>query len=477
MINRVNKTILMALVAYALTGPAQGATINAASCSSANVNSAITSAATGDTVAVPAGTCAWSGVTIPNNKKLTLKGAGIGQTVITGLPSIGSSGSRVTGFTFQNGTTQIYGYGFRFDHNRVTSSTWTDCIKVRDYAATVTQMPSGLIDNNQFVNCRINAEGSPYMYSDDQMANQGRLWALPSVLGTQNTVYLEQNTFELTYSGNFNFVDANYGGSFVARYNILYDGGFLETHSPQEQTNRGGKSFEVYGNIYNVRNNYSQTGGMSERWRAGTGVHFFNSYVGSWASMGIPLDAVRSYAANSVTTKCNGSSPWDGNQDSTGWPCRDQIGRGPDNPRWIANPAGAYTQVSMPAYFFGNRAGSQDYPPYVINWSTSHIKPNRDYYAYTPSFNGTSGVGCGPLASRPSTCTKGVAYWATNQSCTDLNGRVGNNPATPIAGTLYQCSATNTWTAYYTPLAFPHPLQGTEGGGGALLPPVMLPPT
>jgi len=35
---------------------------------------------------------------------------------------------------------------------------------------------------------------------------------------------------------------------------------------------------------------------------------------------------------------------------------------------------------------------------------------------------------------------------------------VGKNPTTPISGTLYKCTATNTWTAYYTPYAYPHPL-------------------
>jgi len=37
---------------------------------------------------------------------------------------------------------------------------------------------------------------------------------------------------------------------------------------------------------------------------------------------------------------------------------------------------------------------------------------------------------------------------------------VGADPSTPINGTLYKCTATNTWTAYYAPYAYPHPLQG-----------------
>jgi hypothetical protein len=56
------------------------------------------------------------------------------------------------------------------------------------------------------------------------------------------------------------------------------------------------------------------------------------------------------------------------------------------------------------------------------------------------------------FARRPTTCTTnsnesggGVGYFAT-----DVGAR----------GTLYRCSAANTWTVQYTPYAYPHPLQG-----------------
>ena len=73
------------------TPPARAATINAASVSQADVAAAITSAANGDTVVMPAGSATWTtGLDI--RKAITLKGAGIGATIITSdLP--GSSGS------------------------------------------------------------------------------------------------------------------------------------------------------------------------------------------------------------------------------------------------------------------------------------------------------------------------------------------------------------------------------------------------
>src|SRR2546428_159765 len=62
-------------------GTLWAATINAASCSQANVNSAITSAVDGDTVTIPAGTCSWT-TTLTITKGITLLGAGAGSTVL-----------------------------------------------------------------------------------------------------------------------------------------------------------------------------------------------------------------------------------------------------------------------------------------------------------------------------------------------------------------------------------------------------------
>ena len=119
---------------------ANGAVINASSCSNTSVQSAINSAASGDTVAVPTGNCTWTSTVTISGKAITLQGAGIGQTNVNdstpgaalNITASSTNFVRVTGFTFiksannSNGMVQIGGtstftgqVAFRFDHNRI----------------------------------------------------------------------------------------------------------------------------------------------------------------------------------------------------------------------------------------------------------------------------------------------------------------------------------------------------------------------
>ncbi len=83
------------------------------------------------------------------------------------------------------------------------------------------------------------------------------------------------------------------------------------------------------------------------------------------------------------------------------------------------------------------------------------LKENRNYYNENKAFDGTAGIGVGSLANRPTTCVKGVAYWATDQGKWD---RTHSGPD----GQLYVATAKNTWTLYYTPYTYPHPLVGDK---------------
>jgi hypothetical protein len=277
------------------------------------------------------------------------------------------------------------------------------------------------------------------------------LWTTSLDLGTNNSVvYVEDCNLE--FDVFCNAIDTNYGGAYVFRFNHV-SGTYIECHSVQGN-NRATRRWEIYGNTID---NPGSSIYYPYRLRGGTGVVFNDTIVGTWTNYGIALDNVRSYADVGDGGLCDGDSTWDGNEDATGYPCRDQIGRGPDDPQWDHNPPGAYTQPLVPVYGWGNRRQSNnDFVPFqVINSGQDHIKPNRDYHDETTTFNGTTGVGTGLYADMPATCTTGVGYWATDQG--EWNSE---NPGTD--GQLYKCTSTDTWELYYIPYTYPHPLTLAE---------------
>jgi hypothetical protein len=358
MINKLQRNLLVSLCAPFVLANAHGATINASSCALSAVQSAINAATNGDTVSVPTGTCTWSSqLSLPDTKKLTLQGAGIDKTTVTGSVHFNKSGSRVTGFTFNgNQTMRSEGHGFRFDHNKVIFSRWGEGFYIAHLSGQPpVAPPHGLIDNNHFVNGRVVSSGSQYMLSEGDQ--QHSLWTTELDLGGATSVYIEDNTFTMTDNGQSrNVIDGNYGGRYVFRYNTVVGMWYAEAHSPQEQGNRGMRSWEIYGNTFNNNSNMNY---YPYRIRGGTGLIFSNSITGNWTNNGIAFDNVRSYASSGLGGgMCNGSSGWDGNSNQYGYPCRDQIGRSKDSPRWSHNPPGKYTQSLVPAYVWLNRTGS-----------------------------------------------------------------------------------------------------------------------
>jgi len=101
-------------------------------------------------------------------------------------------------------------------------------------------------------------------------------------------------------------------------------------------------------------------------------------------------------------------------------------------------------------YYWGNTANGAALVPSLVHELGAPCSicgedvPTEDVNVWLEkaSFDGTSGVGVGPGASRPVTCTVGVGYWATDER------------------ELARCTAPDTWAPFYTPLAYPHPLRG-----------------
>ena len=376
MFEKINLSVLALLfVGLAVSAGAEAATVNAVNCSQSAVQAAVDWAVSGDTVSVPAGSCTWrTAVSIPSAKKITLKGNGVGSTVISMSPVgevivAAQSGSRITGFTFQGGTVKVDGDGWRVDSCRFYNATaFQDGVLA--FGEREARHPTGLVDHCSFYNSRVLVFGWGGL-----MAHS--LWAQPLGLGgVSGVVYVEDCTFVGTVHSNA--IDANYGGRYVFRYNTVTDT-YVEAHSVQED-NRAARKWEIYNNRFIQSNR--------EMWvpmflRGGTGVVFNNTITGTWNTAGIALDNVRDCETRDVSRRCDGSSPWDGNQaGQSGYPCRDQIGRSQDAFLWTVS-APYPPQALDAAYAWNNKHGSGDVLFFLHNNCANHIQSGRDFHNNT----------------------------------------------------------------------------------------------
>jgi hypothetical protein len=459
----------------------QASVINAASCSQTDVQKAINAAQAGDTVVVPSGTCTYTtpAAVTPSlaiNKAITVQG----QTVCTGRAStlsctdrtiiydgtgtgsdevpiqLSSSGARLTGFTFfDTRPAGDYKYAvqtrsgmtnWRIDHCHFAPANST--------AHGIEAFGSGLIDHSYFdtVNTGIAAEGST---SSDATYNGDFNWSQPLNPGTGNAVYMEDNEF--VYSQVLNGATDNYDGArFVFRYNDVKNTN-VANHGLDSTTNgRSVLLMEIYNNTLSNSGTHIYQLMVS---RGGSHFIFNNAVSATGGSFDLFLD-LRNYRSDPFCASsgecgswgtCDGTNSIDQNTSGAqGWPCKDQIGRGSNQGVYPGYSWGNDFKGSAPTVANINICGYTD----CTRAQTYHILNNRDFYNEVAGFNGAAGVGSGPLSARPGACTSKVAYWAT-----DTN-------------TLYQCTGSNSWAAYYTPYTYPHPLQsGTTAGSTPPKPP------
>jgi hypothetical protein len=298
-------------------------------------------------------------------------------------------------------------------------------------------------------------------------------------LGTSDFLFVEDNTFNL--SGTIGYAnDCLFGGKFVWRHNIV-NGASVQGHATANLRGRGCRAWEIYLNTFN--------GPTPETFNAlyvtsGTGVVWGNSAPSGYANF-VTFHSVRkSNSTYTIAPTPNGwgycgtafngtGSNWDQNSDAaSGYACMDQPGQGQGD--LLSGDFPAVTNTATGCGSSSNCAWPRQALEPVYEWSNTWactncggrfwtvydagLVQNRDYYLNASPFTGAVGTGTGLLSARPATCTPKVAYWATDTS------------------TLYQCSATNTWAAYYTPYTYPHPLVsgGSASGGSALSAPTNL---
>lgn len=379
---------------------------------------------TGDTVTVPIGSCTWAS-TLTVSKSITLQGAGSGSTIIT-FTSAADPGINST-----QDNTVIKGFDFKApgDTNsyilKISGDDWLVCYNIFESTVPGDKLfgvfpsgpsgnpgPTGVIFYNTFNDTQVVCYGSAQMLNagDDQHV----LWAAALAIGGEDAVYIEGNTFNMTANGNV--VDGNYGAAYVVRhntFNVTGTGYTIEAHSLLDSTKRAIKTWEIYNNLIVGSNKFAPM-----LIRGGTGVIFNNRLSGTFfGDDDIHFDNSRSYGdPGGACGQCDGDSVWDGNTaEQSGYPCRDQLGRGPDGEQWSVDttdgdPYGAYNQTLTPAYVWDNLKadGSTPMSVYVTNDCGNWIQVNRDYYlsakpSYVPRSSpdartGLSGVSSSVIA-------------------------------------------------------------------------------
>lgn len=424
---KYTKILLSILFVLLVCSTGWADTHTAASCSRADVNTAYTAASANDTVLIPTGECDWGTtyITVSSTKPVKFTGAGnsASGTVITcSNTSYGcfriSTGVDPAAYALEisnmrmivGGGVAFYmqgtGYGWRIHDNYIYKSTPNAVISLQTTNTGGDYQLFGLIDNNTLYNIKILPTGVAIAGGS---ADQS--WSAAAQWGTNNAIFVENNTFYGPDKANGLRIDSNGGARMVIRYNDFNDS-YIMAHSPCESTIRGTKSYEIYNNKM-ASTVSDSTWAASMYLRSGSHTITRNQILGYWVhgsnGNGSPLFDNRRSSDSSCYTAydgaCDGDSAYDTNTDATGWRCLDQIGAGLQT----GTMGSSGTQGQDPVYVWSNVAGqtcvggsniykacttNDDCPsstcssgtlptvntPVVRSGSTDHIKKDRDYY-------------------------------------------------------------------------------------------------
>jgi hypothetical protein len=332
--------------------------------------------------------------------------------------------------------------------------------------------------------------------------------AQPVALGTANNFFIEDNTIiwdAMTNNSAAGCIDTDGAASLVMRHNSSTN--CLWSH---HRENYGGGSInsEFYNNTVTLNSNATGDEGtpgnpstitgyrMYHNQGAGTSIFFNNTFgVPAGNAHSIEVMSMLNYRDTDAASEavragaCDGTmsnfGPWhisDGDRKPSGtwygYPCWHMASRGNSgeyrpiyvwNNQW-QDGAGGIANGSQAGFNWPDIGGIQpdgSFPQTnctavpatgTCGYYSVHVKANREYYVAvsnspndtpTSPFNGSTGMGFGPTANRPATCTQ--------SSENTFGGNAGTGYFDTTTSTLYTCGTTG-WVVYYTPYTYPHPL-------------------
>ena len=414
---------------------------------------------------------------------------------------------RITGLTFAGGSTSLGkdngiiellsgdSQNVRYDHNHTKFSSYspsnTEAVALRSYAPI-----AGVADHNYL------DLGSDTLYSfgisifgayNDSYGNGDGTWANATPWGQLNGVfYVETN-----YVTGGESDDCGNAGSMVIRYNTFSDTtSGIQSHGTKTPAGpaRGCRSLEAYRN-YITHPTGSSTGDSPIGSKIGPMLVWGNTLAQGFYRFFTPATDRSGGDNASETAPPNGwgncGDAWDGNSDSSGYPCLDNVGRGQtvqhlngaDFPSRLNSSTGTIAwahQYLEPAYVFDNTVNVASGVEVEIRDSTTQL--NRDVYfecgslnsACSGGFTGAAGTGTGLLAARPTSCTAGLGGTYATSPTGSYGVAYFATDANSGSGELYVCTSTNTWTGIYQPSTYPHPLVGGGTTGMQPSPPTNL---
>jgi len=413
-------------------------TITAASPSFADVRAAVSAAVPGDTVIVPAGTATWSSQLVIT-KSVSLIGAGIGQTIITS----GFSGTEYSSNNFiiyynvENDSIKSFRVsGFTFDGGGLCEPLRIDNQSIDGSEARIR------IDHCTFQNIGSHGAlywqwGTVYGVVDNCIFNPNDTATIPPrgrcivVLGN-NYVSWMHTAYDFGDVNNLYFEDCIFywqdmpfqgggGGRYAIRHCTFNYIGIqsgtawgLDNHGNYSGGNYSGFGVEVYDNTWNMNGYPINLIDM----RGGKGL-IYNNY----------FQNAGPYIVAQVREESN-----DNNNPPSINPINGQ-------PQHLSDFYIWNTYRNMTKYF--HPTNKLPFVGGTIVYGDKGVVPREDvhFWREVPSFIGSTGMGSGPLLSRPSSCAlEGAAWWASDEN------------------RLYRWH-NGAWQLYYTPYTYPHPLR------------------